>query len=407
MNCRSIVKKCRDGGFHFGLAIILSVCFFACDRIEANQPVYLQMVTVGDPGNAADTNGYGARAYTFRIGKYIVTQNQYAAFLNAVATTDTYGLFDMRMQTNIYVAGITRSGTSGNYTYTTFGTGNQPIVYLTWFSVARFANWMHNGQPNGPQNAATTEQGAYTLNGATNGIILKNGGAHFWIATGDEWYKAAYYDKSRNGGTGGYWLYATRSNVAPSNNVGSAFNQANLYINSPGPGFSVTQSTSFNFFQNYLTDVGAYSGSPSYYGTFDQGGDSFQWNDDVIGGTKRGLRGGSWAGSATYVASSYNPGVVPNFAADDYGIRLATIATPVVTTNELAAPKINISGTNVTFTITNSVIGRSYQLQSCDDLPGANWQDSGLTQVGTGNNLVISALFNQATPRRFYRLKLL
>ena len=88
------------------------------------------------------------------------------------------------------------------------------------------------------------------------------------------------------------------------------------------------------------------------------------------------------------------------------GIRLATIATPAVNNSELAAPKIQITGTNVNFTITNSVLGRSYQLQSCDDLPGANWQDSGLAQVGTGNNLVISALFNQATPRRFYRLKL-
>ena len=406
MNWQSIMKQCRGRHGRPVLLLMLSVCFFACARVEANQPVYLQMVTVGDPGNAADTNGYGACAYTFRIEKYDVTQNQYAAYLNAVAATDTYGLFDIRMQTNLDVAGIIRSGASGSYTYSTFGTGNQPICYLHWYDAARFANWMHNGQPTGAQNAATTEQGAYTLNGSTNGIILKNGGAHFWVPTADEWYKAAYYDQSLNSGAGGYWLYPTRSNVAPGNSIGGASNQANIFIRSPGPGYSVTQSTNGDATQNYLTDGGAYTGSASYYGTFDQGGNMYQWNDEVIAGTKRGLRGGSWPGSAFFLMSSYNPGVIPFTIRQDYSLRLATIATPAVNNSELAAPKINISGTNVNFTISASVLGRSYQLQSCDDLPGANWQNSGLTQVGTGNNLVISAFFNPATPRRFYRLKL-
>jgi len=47
---------------------------------------------VGSPGNAADDTGYGAVAHSHQIGKYPVTNAQYAEFLNAVAATDTYAL---------------------------------------------------------------------------------------------------------------------------------------------------------------------------------------------------------------------------------------------------------------------------------------------------------------------------
>lgn len=401
-----VVKPCRCRYLIFRLTMALVALCLANTRVEANQPVYLEMVTVGNPGNAPDTNGYGAPGYTFRIGKYLVTQRQYAAFLNAVAATDTYQLFDIRMQTNINTAGLTRSGTSGSYTYTTFGTGNQPITWLHWYDCARFANWMHNGQPTGTQNAATTEQGAYTLNGTTNGIILKNASANFWIPTGDEWYKAAYYDQTLNAGAGGYWFYPTRSNIAPGNSIGALPNQANIYINLIGVGYSVTHDTSYSFFTNYLTDVGAYSGSASYYGTFDQGGNVYEWDDEVIISIRRGLRGGSWTGSSFFLQSAYNPGVVPFTARQDYGFRLATIASPAIGAGETVAPAITIAGSNLNFTIKASVMGRSYQLQACDDLPGANWQDSGLAQVGTGNDLIISVARDATVPRRFYRLKL-
>jgi hypothetical protein len=309
------------------------------------------------------------------------------------------------MATDLIIAGISRSGSSGSYTYAIIGTGNQPIGHVSWFSAARFANWMHNGQPNGPQGAATTEQGTYTLNGVTSGIILKNAGAQFWIPTGNEWYKAAYYDPTLSSGAGGYWQYPTRSNTAPGNNVGPGANQANIYDHITG--YSVTQSTVTNASQNYLTDVGSFTGSPSYYGTFDQGGDVFQWNDDVISGTKRGFRGGSWAGSADFLLSSYNPGVVPAQNNEDYGFRLAALASPVISNDETVAPQIAISGSIVNITVKGSVKGRAYQLQICDDLAGGVWQNSGLAQSGTGNDLVITISYDLLVPRRFYRLLLL
>ena len=46
------------------------------------------MVTVGNPGNAADTRydptGFGSVSYNYRIGKTEVTNAQYVEFLNGV-----------------------------------------------------------------------------------------------------------------------------------------------------------------------------------------------------------------------------------------------------------------------------------------------------------------------------------
>ena len=90
--------------------------------------VTFDWVTVGDPGNPSDTEvmsdgttGYGSVGYVYRISKHEVTNAQYAEFLNAVAKTDTYALYDSRMGNPNPVdggyGGITRSGISGGLTY--------------------------------------------------------------------------------------------------------------------------------------------------------------------------------------------------------------------------------------------------------------------------------------------------
>jgi len=87
--------------------------------VSAHAQVTLDMVTVGNPGNANDTGGTnnGAVAYSYQIGKYDVTIGQYTDFLNAVAATDTYSLYNASMATNLNVAGIAQNGSSGSYTY--------------------------------------------------------------------------------------------------------------------------------------------------------------------------------------------------------------------------------------------------------------------------------------------------
>lgn len=58
-------------------------------------------------------------------------------------------------------------------------------------------------------------------------------------------------------GSPGYHDYATQSDTAPGNVAGSGANQ----VNSKNGVYSMTQLPSYSSNQNYLTDVGAFSGS--------------------------------------------------------------------------------------------------------------------------------------------------
>jgi hypothetical protein len=147
-----------------------------------------ESVKIGDPNNSIDNTGYGSVSYIYKIGKYPITNQQFASFLNLKAKSDPYSLYNTNMGSNIR-GGINRSGSSGSYEYTVkTNMGNKPVVYISWFRAARFANWLHNGEGDG-----NTETGAYTLNGANSGIFVKNSNAIFWIPSEDEWYKAAFY----------------------------------------------------------------------------------------------------------------------------------------------------------------------------------------------------------------------
>jgi formylglycine-generating enzyme required for sulfatase activity len=297
---------------------------------------------VGDAGNAADPlTSFGAVTNKFNIGKFEITISQYATFLNSVAQSDPYGLYDGQMTSMPRIAGISRSGNSGSYTYQVIGPsgltpvgasrpGDRPITFVSWFDAARFCNWLHNGATTG----ASTETGAYTLNGATTGVFTKTPNAKWWIPTRDEWYKAAYY---KGGSTNsGYWLYPTQSDTPPAHFIGSEPNNANLLmaIGSGESSFSyvhtVTQSAGFSQTQNYLTEVGAFSGSPTYYGTFDQAGNVQEWNDAIFNNHSRGLRGGNWTWTSDFArATDSGGGRSPFLGEHDAGFRVATVASEI------------------------------------------------------------------------------
>jgi len=283
------MKKCTL------LIAVLFAAFTLISNLQAQPLVNIETVTVGDAGNPADTTGFGAVADVFAIGKYEVTISQYTTFLNSAAsvTSDSHilNLWDARMATDSNITGISRSGAgtlASPYSYSVIGSGNRPIAYVSWFGAARFANWVNNGANNG----ASTETGAYTLNGATSGLgFTKNAEAKWWIPSENEWYKAAYYDPSPSGpGNDDYWFYPMRSDSSPFNEIGALANQANYYAGD----YSVTQNPTYSSSQNYLTDGGAYSGSASYYGTYDQGGNVIEWLEPQM------LRGGGWNGSGAF-----------------------------------------------------------------------------------------------------------
>jgi Uncharacterized conserved protein len=229
-----------------------------------------------------------------------VTNSQYTAFLNATAATDTHSLYNSNMGSDTH-GGITRAGSSGSYTYSVkSGFENKPVNFVSFWDAARFSNWLTNGGGSGD-----TETGMYNLNGITNPTnntvarqldfsLGQNGVA---IASENEWYKAAYYD-----GSGSYFDYPTQSNSITTADVN--------YANSVGT----------------ATDVGTYAGDGSHYGTFDQGGNLWEWNDAVVFTNLRGLRGGSFDGTSSNLQSSFRNWSSPANENNNIGFRVSSLA---------------------------------------------------------------------------------
>jgi len=292
------------------------------------------LVAIGNAGNANDTTGFGRVTYAYSIGQYEVLNSEYAAFLNAVARTDTYGLYSSFMASDAR-GGIVQSGSSGSYLYSVkLGYVDMPVVFVNFYDALRYANWLQNGQPAGLQGPGTTETGTYTFSGPTtvSARLYTGTGLQYALASENEWYKAAYYDSTLSGGAGGYWKYPTRSNAQPDSRQPptATANSANFYFDDGFPngyngGFAVTQSPTYVVSQNYLSDAGAYSGSASYYGTADQGGNVWEWTEG-INGINRIERGGAFDASASSLLSTTRFSIAPTY--DDYNLGFRIVLVP-------------------------------------------------------------------------------
>jgi formylglycine-generating enzyme required for sulfatase activity len=278
-------------------------------------------VTVGNPGNAPDTRyatpGYGSVGVVggsaYNIGKFEVTAGQYTAFLTAVAGVDTYTLYNTNMSITSYGSGITRSGDGvvGNpYTYVVDPAFvNRPVNNVSFWDAARFTNWLQSGN---------TENGAYH-NVGDQALFGRNLDAKFFIPTEDEWFKAAYHDKTA-GLAATYFDYPTSNNLAPGQDMADE------------SGNNANYRTSAYLFPldspYYATLAGEFQSSASPYGTFDQGGNIWEWNETGVESSSPGLRGGGWYYFTDLLAASSLNGHEPTWEDSTIGFRVASVPEP-------------------------------------------------------------------------------
>jgi hypothetical protein len=260
----------------------------------------MEFVTIGNPNNVADTTGSpnpaGSVAYTYNIGKYEVSREQIDK-ANAAGSL-----------------GITMSGVSP------YG-GNgllRPATGINWYEAAIYANWL---------NTSTGGTAAYKFDGSGNFQLwsagdagynannkFRNSLAKYVIASGDEWYKAAY------GNLDGTWnKFPTGSDSAPTPVASGTDANTAVYLDKYGP-----------------ADINN-AGGLSAYGTMAQGGNVQEWNETAFDGTNdatsedRTIRGGGYpsrssmgleASNRNYYALTDEGGYFGN------GFRVASVPEP-------------------------------------------------------------------------------
>lgn len=303
------------------VAFLLTTATFAQSPLEAPAMVTVRGEDTGLPEFDV--------TYSYQIGRFEVSAKEYVTFLNAVAASDPHGLYHPAMGTDMNFGKLVRrSGEPGSYTYQYqdpekidyfgYAYNNReissvtffyayPIGYVSFHSAARFCNWLHNGATNG----ADTETGAYTLNGATSGVLPpRNPGAKYWLPSRKEWFKAAYYNPytgdlnqypwDLTGGQHqdfGYdpeeqgihnWVHANyrKNGLWGAVEAEGAYADELVYVE----GYCVLRPCG-----SYYNPLGISPANPvagglrawNTYGTFDMGGNVAEWTEDG------GLRGGS------------------------------------------------------------------------------------------------------------------
>ena len=252
----------------------------------------IDFVNIGNTGNAADTTGYGAVPYEYRIGTYEISQD-------AIDKATASGMANV---------------TAGAWT------GSQPAANISWYKAAAFVNWL---------NTSTGNQAAYNLTfsgswsmalwsseqawtaGGTN--LYRNKDAFYFLPSENEWYKAAYYNAA---GTN-YFLYPTGSDTAPTA-VASGTNASSAVYNNATPVPATVNS----------------AGGLSPYGTMGQGGNVWEWIESAQDGVnnspskRRLLCGGDWLGTEFTLRSSERASSGPTAESINLGFRVASVPEP-------------------------------------------------------------------------------
>lgn len=283
---------------------------------DSNQ-FQMDFVTIGNPGNAADTSGSpnsaGSVGYTYDIGKFEVSEDMIEKY-NA------------------------NFGTANSLEITKDTRGRaKPATNVSWNEAARFVNWL---------NTSTGNQAAYrfTTSGVNDDIALwasgdagfdasnpyRNSLAKYFLPSYNEWYKAAYYDPNKPGGAG-YWDYATRSDTAPTAVASGTGAGTAVFNQSPGQG---------------PADVDQ-AGGLSPYGVMGLGGNVREWEEsssdlaNSAGFFPRGIRGGYWFDNSISLSSSFRLYNFPSLENFVDGFRVASLSSDAA----IPEPSMMVIGT--------------------------------------------------------------
>ncbi|MDK2858400.1 MAG: hypothetical protein PWQ89_1519, partial [Verrucomicrobiota bacterium] len=145
-------------------------------------------VTIGDPGNTADTTGYGAVGYTYRISATEVT----------IAEFQASG------------AGNGNENHWNNGTTSTVGT-NAPASYVSLYEAMKYCNYLTSGDVNTGYYSTSDGGSTYQANALSHDAYAAANGPAYFLPTEDEWYKAAYFKPDASG----YSLYANGTDTVP------------------------------------------------------------------------------------------------------------------------------------------------------------------------------------------------
>jgi formylglycine-generating enzyme required for sulfatase activity len=263
----------------------------------------MEFVTIGNPGNPADTTGTpnpaGAVGYEYGIGKFEVSR-------------DMITKFNASQSLQITLADMSFFGGNGD---------NKPATSVSWNEAARFVNWL---------NTSTGNAAAYkfTTSGVNDNIALwttadtldydaanpyRSKRATYVLPSYNEWYKAAYYDPSNSA----YYDFPTGSNTAPTA-VASGTGAGTAVYNQPG-----VQGPA---------DV-THAGGLSPYGVMGLGGNVYEWEESSFdfangSGSVWVIRGGDWGSfvSSDLSSSFRGFGLSPSLEFDPMGFRVASVS---------------------------------------------------------------------------------
>ncbi|TWT93454.1 Formylglycine-generating sulfatase enzyme [Botrimarina colliarenosi] len=291
------------------LYAFLSPCDVRADWFGSGDNRFeIPFVTIGSPGNAADTTGApnpaGRVDYTYRIGKYEVPEE-------AVRKANAQSLLD---------------GAPLGITLDTRGP-QKPATSLSWFEAARFVNWLNGDVGASPAYNfdASGEFQLWTIAdpGYNAANPFRNTLAQYVLPSVDEWYKAAYYDPN----LAIWWDYTTGSDTPPTPVAGGTDPGTAVWNQTAGP-----------------ADV-QLAGGESPFGTIGQGGNAWEFEEtstDLVNSDaeeSRGVRGAEYvvATSPIGLSVSYrNSGLPPAFFMN-VGFRIASVPEPASATLLFAA----------------------------------------------------------------------